>query len=332
MILSSSYRAAIDALLSSLADAKIKYRLKELSPNNAILILPGNGQEYRLVWSDSASFLMTHQPVLSMKEAKSSIFVVHKIGRSQFGWAKTNGISIIDANGNGVVRLPGFYLEVLLATEKKERIPSAGTPFTSKAVRVIRALLSDRQKTWSQADLVNGTGLSQGYVSLTLKKLSADGYVSVQSGKISLLDSGHLLDDWAMHYRFDRHQQKKYAFNASNYDEGLRKLGNVFNDAKMKYAFTGWSAAHLRAPYGIAALWMAYIESDIPNPEEKSLYPVPEGGNLILLQPQDDGVFQFGIQVSGLNIVSDAQLFVDLKKMPGRAAEQAEVVRQKYLA
>ncbi|OGS34729.1 MAG: hypothetical protein A2293_03475 [Elusimicrobia bacterium RIFOXYB2_FULL_49_7] len=319
-------------LLSSLAEAKIKSRLEETSPDNTKLILPGNGQEYRFVWSDSASFLMSHQSILSIRETNASIFIVHKIGRPQFKWAKTNGISIIDANGNGVVRLPGFHMEVFLAREKKERIPSAGTPFTSKAVRIVRALLSDRQKNWSQAELVNRTGLSQGYVSLTLKKLSAEGYVGVHSGKISLLDSGHLLDDWAMHYRFDRHRQKKYAFNASSYDEGLRKLGNIFNDAKLKYAFTGWSAAHLRAPYGIAALWMAYVESDVSIPEGKSLYPVPEGGNLILLQPQDVGVFQFGIQVGGLNIVSDAQLFVDLKKMPGRAAEQADVVRQKYLA
>ena len=49
------------------------------------------------------------------------------------------------------------------------------------------------------------------------------------------------------------------------------------------------------------------------------------------LIPQDIGVFQFTKEVNGLSVVSDAQIYLDLLKMPGRAKEQAQNLRAKII-
>ncbi len=328
----SGKTSAINALLSNLSRAKIKSRIKQTNSGDAQLVLPSQKAEYRMTWNVSAAFIMNNPFLPTSKERINTIFLVQRISRKQFEWARNNGIAVIDAKGNGVVSLPGFHMEVMSELEKKDRIPSGGTPFTKKASRIVRALLSKKQKAWSQSELVHNTRLTQAYVSIVLKMLVKEGYIAVQNRCITLLDDSRLLDEWTAHYRFDRHKQKQYAFNASSYDDGLVKIGELLKNREIQYAFTGWSGSHLRAPYGIAPLWMAYIEKDIQKPEEYGFYPVVEGGNLVLLAPQDSGVFQFTNQVNGLNIVSDAQVYVDLKKMPGRAGEQADMIRQKYLS
>jgi hypothetical protein len=74
---------------------------------------------------------------------------------------------------------------------------------------------------------------------------------------------------------------------------------------------------------------MAYVNK-IPD-ELNAMFPVNDGGNVILYLPQDEGVFQFTTDSEYGPVVSDAQLYVDLSKMPGRAEEQAVFLKEHNL-
>jgi hypothetical protein len=71
---------------------------------------------------------------------------------------------------------------------------------------------------------------------------------------------------------------------------------------------------------------MAYVNK-IPD-ELNTMFPVNDGWNVILYLPQDEGVFQFTTESKYGYVVSDAQLYVDLSKMPGRAGEQAVFLKE----
>jgi len=275
---------------------------------------------------DILALLRPHQA-----EGVHPVMVTINLSRGLFEQCREAGINVLDGKENGFIRIPGFRYERFIEETRKGRPAVKGTPFPMKASRIVRALLSEPDHDWSQVELAKATGVTQGYLSIQQKVLQRSGYIRVEERKLRVVDHGRLLSDWAEHYRFDRHQQSRYAFNATTYEEGLDHLGKIFRALKLSYAFTGWSGALLRAPYGIPDKWMAFIERIPDAPEQHGLYPVDQNENALLIVPQDIGVFQFSQEIKGLRVVSDPQLYIDLRKMPGRATEQAEVLRNKYL-
>jgi hypothetical protein len=70
-----------------------------------------------------------------------------------------------------------------------------------------------------------------------------------------------------------------------------------------------------------------YVESKIEDlANGMDLKPVETGGNVLLLKPYDDGVFQGSRILYDMWVVSPAQLYLDLQSMPGRGEEAAEEV------
>lgn len=265
------------------------------------------------------------------EEGTYPVMVANDISRGFFEQCREAGINILDDKGNGVVHFPGFRYERFIEETHKGRPSVKGTPFPMKASRIVRALLSDPARDWSQTELAAAIGVSQGYLSIQQKNLERAGYIMVERRRLRLVDHARLLSDWASHYRWDRHRKSRYVFNAVAYEEGLARLDTVLRGRGIGYAFTGWSGAFLRAPYGIPDRWMAFVEKEPDLPAELGLFPVEQGENMLLIVPQDLGAFQFAQEINGLRVVSDPQLYVDLRKMPGRAVEQAEVLRNKYL-
>jgi len=53
--------------------------------------------------------------------------------------------------------------------------------------------------------------------------------------------------------------------------------------------------------------------------------------SLILYIPQNAGFLFGGHKVDGLPVVSDVQLYLDLKRMPGRNQDQADYLRDTLL-
>lgn len=254
---------------------------------------------------------------------------VRRLTWSLLDKCRESKVAVFDVEGNTWLRVPGVYIERLRQSRESAPEPSSGTVFTAKASRIARALLEQYPYDWSQSDLVRATGLSAGYVSTLTQRLIAQRYVRAGSSLLWLEDPERLLDDWRAHYRFDRHVKHTFAISAGNYEEGVKKLDSALKEVGVTFAWTGWTGAHLRAPYATPSLYMAYV-SEIPK-KLSGVFPVESGGNVVFYVPQDAGVMQFITETPSGPVVSDAQLYLDLCRMPGRAKEQAEALRHARL-
>jgi len=242
---------------------------------------------------------------------------------------KEADVALFDLEGNAYIKMPGLYIERIRPNRGIGTEPTSGTVFTAKATRLVRAFLKRYPYDWVQADLVRKTGLSAGYVSTLVKRLANERYILDRMGLLYLDDPERMLDDWVAHYRFDRHHRLSYAISTASYEDGIKKLGEQLNTSVKRFAWTGWTGAHLRAPHATPSTYMAYV-SNTPK-KMNGVFPVEKEGNVVLYVPHDEGAFQFSTPSKNGEIVSDAQLYLDLCRMPGRAKEQAEALRHHCL-
>ncbi len=245
---------------------------------------------------------------------------------------RSAGINHADLNGRLFIKTPSFLLD-RSPKSKTYRNPGAElNPFTLKSSRVVRVLLSHREQEWTQADLETNTGISRALVSLTLTDLIEREQVEqtrAGSRHVAALyrvkDFGRLLEAWSAadnwHKRTSIRQYSALTGNLGELAETARDaLGaeNVF--------FTQWFAAHLRHPYTTPPLVSVYLKRK-PPVEITWARPVNSGGNLWLITPKDEGVFQETQSVSGFKLVSDIQIYLDLLQVSQRGPEQAQALR-----
>jgi len=334
---SDTEHKAFEAVSRVLEEAEVRFEGKRTASEPH-----GAGVEFRLLQSREG-LLVSYQPGLApfqlkwvLEHLRAAAGPKHHVGLCvrRMTWSlldacKDANVALFDLDGNAYVRLPGVYIERIRPSRENGPEPTSGTVFTAKAARLVRAFLKRYPHDWIQADLVRATGLSAGYVSTLVKRLVGQGYVSDRLGLLHLDDPERMLNDWAAHYRFDRHRKLSYAISAGNYEDGIRKLGDALKVSVSHFAWTGWTGAHLRAPYATPTNYMAYVAE--PPKQMNGVFPVEKQGNVTLYVPHDEGVFQFATASAAGEIVSDAQLYIDLCRMPGRAKEQADALRHQCL-
>jgi DNA-binding Lrp family transcriptional regulator len=260
------------------------------------------------------------------------LFLVPGLTAGMLAECREEGLCVADAAGNIFLATSGIYIEHYLQKGRAIRPTVAGSIFTARSSRIIRALLARYPKACRQKELAEWTGVSPGYVSTRIRMMERDGYIVHEGESIRISEPDRLLTAWAGSYRFDRHRRLHYAISMTSYEQGCGKVQAELKRIGLQYAFTGWAAAYFVAPYGEPENIMAYV-SRYPDPDVlRFLHPVDEGGGVLLLVPHDEGVLQFPVNLPGKPpLVSYAQLYIDLVRMSGRAPEQAEFVRKKCL-
>lgn len=96
----------------------------------------------------------------------------------------------------------------------------------------------------------------------------------------------------------------------------------------MSYGLALFSGASKVAPFVRFMRFFSYVEGNIEDLAAALQFKkVESGANVTLLQPYDEGVF-YGLQnVNGINdVVSDIQLYLDLKGYKGRGEEAAQAI------
>ena len=100
-------------------------------------------------------------------------------------------------------------------------------------------------------------------------------------------------------------------------------------EEKTEFAMTGPCGAYLRCPYMEPSVVKAYVSG--PLKDLPGLHPVERDGNVVLYVPPNPGVFVGKNNIDRFPVVSDIQLYLDLKKMPGRSGDQADYLRENLL-
>ncbi len=243
------------------------------------------------------------------------------------------GINHADLNGRLFIKMPSFLLD---RGPKSKAYRNPGTelnPFTLKSSRVVRVLLSHREQEWTQADLETRTGISRALVSLTLADLIERELVEPtragsrhEAALYRTRDFSRLLDAWSAE---DQWRKRTSIQQYSALTGNLVELAETARDAlgEQNVFFTQWFAAHLRHPHTTPPLVSAYLKKKPPG-EITWARKVDNGGNLWLITPKDEGVFQEAQTVGGFKLVSDIQIYLDLLQVGQRGPEQAQALRE----
>ena len=219
---------------------------------------------------------------------------------------------------------------------------------TPQAARVIRALLAPKnaKRVWTQRELVLHFGQlskpmtepSLALANKVVQHLRNEAFVEAHpAGGFRLRDPLGLLAAWRAAYRFDRHERRGY-FTLLR---GRELQGRLYNLKLMPgglIAYAAFSAAEFQAPHVRQPKTWLYVSAELEDEFRKTTEakPVDSGENLVVLIPNDDGVFypsadDGSIDEQRLACTNPVQTYVDLYHCGGRGVEAAEALLEQNL-
>jgi hypothetical protein len=247
--------------------------------------------------------------------------------------ARDLGLSYLDFHGRGRIVQPSlvYFAPPTPGDNRPSKAPGP-SPFAPKASRVVRSLLANHERGWRLSDLAKVSALNPGNVHRVLNRLMDDGYVERDDDSYLLADPGALLDAWAENSPLAR--ERTTIPVKGNLRPAVEALVERFHGHAVA---SGELAAEMLAPHLPATSAVIHCldsrewaridlgEVELPPPAD---FLAP--GQIELDLP-DEGVAQFGSEVSELRLVSAVQLYVDLYKQPARSRQAAEEVRRQLL-
>jgi hypothetical protein len=170
-----------------------------------------------------------------------------------------------------------------------------------------------------------------GQVSNVRRALADREAINISQEGIRLADPERLLEDWA-----SWSERRRLIAHRYHSLEPLSKIERALaaSDAGAGSVLTQFSAASRIAPGGVRySRAAAYVRESADEVAKRvGLKLVDSGPNVILFEPYDDGVFYGSSKIGGVEVVSAAQCYLDLKQVAGRGDEAAQAVLEKMKA
>jgi hypothetical protein len=259
-----------------------------------------------------------------------------------------NGWSWLDLTGNHRLDIPGLLHLQHTGNKPVHKRPRPAANLSSpEAGRIIRALLLPQHagRRWTQRYMEEHFGKlekpipepSLGLVNKVVRHLREEAFIeATEDGGFRLRDPLKLLFTWRDAYRFNRHERRGYftLLPAKKLRDALTGLGLRSGGFAAYAAFSAadFQAPHVRQP----KTWLYVRETDMSLFEELAeAKPVDSGENLVVLIPDDDGVFYLGdggtIGDNRMSCTNEVQTYVDLYHCGGRGEEAAEALLNQRL-
>lgn len=262
------------------------------------------------------------------------LLVVPYMGETGKRLCEEAGISWFDLSGNADIRRPGLHVRI---EGKPNQFKHAGRPsslFAPKSSRIVRWLLINPQRSFSQRELAKETGIDEGFTSRIVRRLEREEFiVRDDQGSVKARKPSILLDAWREVYDFSRHHVVRGLVAARSGDELLRRVADTLSSRHLDYAMTGLGAAWLFSKFAAFRTVTLFVRS-LPPPEGQRLLGFreePSGANVWFVVPNDEGVFQGSLDREGVRCAHPVQVFLDLKAQPERATEAADRLRELLL-
>ncbi len=243
---------------------------------------------------------------------------------------RQNNVAYLDEAGNCWIRTPGLCVHVTGHPSTRPDTRPAVDPFAPLSSRISRMLFGDPSRAWTLTDLAKEAKVSVGLAWKVKKALLDEGFIQVPDKRIILRDAAGLLDAWKKQYDVPAKKVSLYAIGKT--DELESKLFECGEASRIRCALTGLSGAWRSAPMVRYTAVSAYVDvgaspaamADLVRCMEAK--PVDTGANLILYPTRDEAVF-FGMRtLSGMNVVSPIQLYLDLLQVAGRGEDAANEI------
>lgn len=236
------------------------------------------------------------------------------------------GMSYVDATGNIRVVVSNPVVFVLLRGANSDPWRSPERPTNSlrgtPAARLVRALV-DLRPPWKVRALAQAAGTSLGSTARTLDFLTREALVERDgSGTIVGVDWQALLERWAADYDLVRRRRAARLLAP----RGVEAIEDDLRAWGAQYAISGSMAAARWAPYAEARLAVIYSPDVDALQAGLGLREVPSRPNVVLIEPDDDYVFERIVERDGLWLAAPSQVAVDLLTGPGRNPEEGRAL------
>ncbi len=250
---------------------------------------------------------------------------------------KERGQAYLDLSGNvwidfGPVLIEKEVSKNLFPHEAKNR-----SPFADKASLLLRYLLDKRDHAGRVLEIAEGAKLSPGYVSKLVRVAEKLNYLAIQSdGLCRLRNIREMLADWSASYRWQKNQFEPFFVLPGR----IGDLGQALRKAlagRADYALSLHAGNNAVEPYAQSDVWHLYAEgNELAKDLQRRLHLEPvarDAGNVIIMQPYYRHSALYGVRdVNGFRVVSDLQLYLDLRHYHARGFEAAEAILLRRLA
>ena len=275
------------------------------------------------------------QSIRANRENVYGVFGAPFISEESKKICQESGIGYLDLAGNCLLRFDNVYISV---EGKPNPYPSTRplkSIFATKSTRALRVLLCNPKRDWFVKDLAKEANISLGQASNLKKRLLEFEFVkeidNEKAVKFRLSNPEVLLNRWAEYYSYRENRTRNY-YSLDDVKAIEKKLSDYCETKKIRYAYTLTSGASLVAPFLRYKRVFVYLSNSI---EKVALAlgwkEVPSGPNITILEPYDEGVF-YGLQeINGMKVVSDAQIYLDLKGYKERGEEAAQFLLENRL-
>lgn len=289
---------------------------------------------------------LVDRPCHAPKNAASAkVLAMPRVSPRMAALCQENGWSWYDLAGNCRLDLPGILLIERSGKEPVKVQPRSGANLsTPEAGRVVRALLAPENAghRWTQRDMVAHfadlvppvPAPSLALVNKVVQHLRDQAFLEQLANRgFRVRDFEGLLQTWRAAYRFDRHTRRPYftLLQGRALQDRLRAL-DPKADGRLAYA--AFSAADLQAPAVRQPRTWLYLDPNIEQEFQSAVEakPVDSGENLVVLLPDDAGVF-YRVEAGSNRVActNAVQTYVDLAHAGGRGEEAADAILQQRL-
>ena len=235
-------------------------------------------------------------------------------------------IGCIDFAGNAYLSFEKFFIDRSGISNPFTSNRTIKSIFSPKSSRVLRVLLNNPAKKWFVEDMSKEAGISIGLVSKVKKTLLMQEWIKEENKKFYLITPEDILKKWVNGYSYKKNIIFSF-YSGLSVDQFETEIKKECLENKWQYGLGLFSGARKLIPFVRFLRFFVYIDGDINKVVNAlKLKKVESGANVTLLQPYDQGVF-YGFQnIKGINVVSDIQLYLDLKTYKGRGEDAAQAI------
>jgi len=252
------------------------------------------------------------------------IFVAPFISEESAKILAAEQIGFIDFAGNCLISFDDVYIRREGRSNPFTEKRDLRSLYSPKAERVLRVLMAEPRKAWKVEPLARRAGVSLGQVSNVKKLLDAREWTRRGDQGFSLTESGKLLAEWSEAYR----RRTPKTIECYSLDS-LAEIEQRVAGPEAPGVLTAFSAAARMAPAVRYQRVVAYAPDGAESLSTRlKIKRVPSGGNLLLIDPYDDGVLMDSREIDGVKFVSPLQAYLDLQSMEGRGQEAADALLQ----
>jgi hypothetical protein len=272
---------------------------------------------------------------LEGKENAYGIFVSAFISEESRRECQKNGVGYIDLAGNCLLNFENIFINIDGRPNPYPESRPLKSIFSARSSRAIRVLLCNPGKEWTLSELSKEAIISLGQA-FSVKKRLLDYELIKEEGKgknmrFRLVSPEQLLKKWADNYDFRKNKIWNF-YSFDDVEKAEKKLADYLGENNILYGFTLTSGASLVAPFVRYTRVYIYVKNNIEKiAADLNLKQVSTGPNVTILEPYDEGVFYRLQDVKGMKVVSDVQLYLDLKSNKERGEEAASFILEQRL-